>query len=238
MSALIETTTDDFIFYPESDGKPMAENTKQFEWIVTIKEGLNAMLPRDFVAGDLLWYPVKGNPKISQAPDAMVAIGRPKGHRGSYKQWVEENIAPQVVFEILSPGNTVPEMLKKFSFYNLYEVEEYYVYDPDDNLFWVWIRQEGNLQEILNITNWTSPRLGVRFELTNEKLEIYRPDGEKFLTYEELDRIAKTTQAELTKTQTQLEKTQTQLETAQAELEKERLEKERLKQKLKELGIE
>ena len=26
------------VIYPESDGKPIADNTKQFRWIVTIKE--------------------------------------------------------------------------------------------------------------------------------------------------------------------------------------------------------
>ena len=36
---------------------------------------------------------------------AMVVFGRPKGYRGSYRQWEEGGIAPQVVFEILSPGN-------------------------------------------------------------------------------------------------------------------------------------
>ncbi len=40
----------------------------------------------------------------------MVAFGRPKGERGSYQQWKENNIPPQVVFEILSPGNTQTEM--------------------------------------------------------------------------------------------------------------------------------
>jgi hypothetical protein len=28
------------IIYPQSDGKPMADNTLQYEWVVTIKEGL------------------------------------------------------------------------------------------------------------------------------------------------------------------------------------------------------
>jgi Uma2 family endonuclease len=73
-----------------------------------------------FVAGDLLWYPVEGNNKIRNAPDVMVAFGRPKGDRGSYMQWKEENIAPQVVFEILSPGNTLTEMNKKQVFYDRY----------------------------------------------------------------------------------------------------------------------
>ena len=61
----------------------------------------------------------------------MVAFGRPKGYRGSYKQWEEDGIAPQVVFEILSPGNRRDEMVRKFAFYERYGVEEYYIYDPD-----------------------------------------------------------------------------------------------------------
>jgi hypothetical protein len=46
----------------------MAENTKQFQWIVTIKENLDALLPNAFVAGDLFWYPLEGNNLIRQAP--------------------------------------------------------------------------------------------------------------------------------------------------------------------------
>jgi len=90
------------IVHPDRHGKPMSDNTLQFKWIVTIKEGLEAPFrddPNVFVAGGLLWYPVKGEPKIRTAPDAMVAFGRPKGHRGSSMQWVEGGIAPQVVFE-------------------------------------------------------------------------------------------------------------------------------------------
>lgn len=174
------------IVYPESDGRPMADNTKQFEWIVTIKENLDALFPEVFVAGDLLWYPVEGSPKIRQAPDAMVVFGRPKGHRGSYLQWKEENIAPQVVFEILSPGNTYGEMVRKLEFYERYGVEEYYVYDPDHNELNGWQRQEGRFQTIAEIDDWTSPRLKIRFERTPESLKLYRPDGTLFETFAEL----------------------------------------------------
>src|SRR6266478_4161492 len=121
------------ITYPDSDGQPMAENTLQFRWIVTIEGGLEACFRHDpnvFVAGDLLWYPVEGSNTLRMAPDAMVVFGRPKGDRGSYMQWLENHIAPQVVFEVLSPGNRFGEMLKKFRFYEHYGVEEYYIYDP------------------------------------------------------------------------------------------------------------
>jgi hypothetical protein len=39
-----------------------------------------------------------------------VAFGRPKGYRGSYRQWAEGDTAPLVVIEILSPSNIVGEM--------------------------------------------------------------------------------------------------------------------------------
>jgi len=45
------------IIYPDSDGKPMADNTKQFDWITTLVGGLQVLFiddPNVFVAGDLL----------------------------------------------------------------------------------------------------------------------------------------------------------------------------------------
>src|SRR5271165_869939 len=103
MSTTVTPSQRPEIEYPDCDGQPVSDNTLQFKWIVTIKEGLEALFrnnPDVFVAGDLLWYAEEGKPKIRTAPDAMVAFGRPKGYRGSYKQWVEGGIAPQVVFEV------------------------------------------------------------------------------------------------------------------------------------------
>lgn len=177
------------IVYPESDGKPMADNTKQFRWIVTIENGLEALFanaPTVFVAGDLLWYPVEGHPEIRVAPDALVVFGRPKGDRGSYLQWLEEDIPPQVVFEILSPGNTFAEMYRKLRFYERYGVEEYYLYDPDDGELSGWRRDGDELREIETMRGWVSPRLGVRFDLENGELALFRPDGERFASYIEI----------------------------------------------------
>jgi Uma2 family endonuclease len=177
------------VIYPDSDGKPMADNTKQFRWIVTIKENLEWLFANDpnvFIAGDLLWYPVEGNNKTCQAPDAMVVFGRPKGDRGSYKQWAEANIPPQVVFEILSPGNTRAEMNRKLLFYDRFGVEEYYLYDPDQDNLSGWLRTEGFLDVIDPINQWISPRLKIRFDLLGSQLQIFYPDGTRFLTYTEI----------------------------------------------------
>src|SRR3982750_3155353 len=125
MSTRIEAPAREEIVYPDSEGQPMADNTLQFEWIPTIKGWLDAIFrddPNVFVAGDLLWYPVEGDNTIRAAPDAMVVFGRPKGYRGSYQQWREDGIAPQVVFEVLSPGNRPMEMVRKHEFYQPYGV--------------------------------------------------------------------------------------------------------------------
>ena len=177
------------IIYPDSDGKPMADNTLQFQWIVTIKEGLEHVFhdqPKVFVAGDLLWYPAEGHPKIRQAPDALVAFGRPKGYRGSYKQWEEGGIAPQVVFEVLSPGNRAGKMSKRFKFYEKYGVDECYIYDPDHVKLTGHQRNQGKLEPIARVDGWISPLLGIRFDMSGPELVIYGPDGRRFLTYQEL----------------------------------------------------
>jgi Uma2 family endonuclease len=177
--------------YPDSDGQPMAENTLQFDWIVRLKEGLDDLFrDRDdvFVAGDLLWYPVEGDPLTRIAPDAMVAFGRPKGYRGSYRQWSEGGVAPQVVFEVLSPGNRASEMARKLVFYERFGVEEYYLYDPDRDDLTGWVRDGGRLTMIDRPIGWTSPRLGVRFEQGETSLRIIRPDGRELQNYEELAR--------------------------------------------------
>ena len=177
------------ITYPESDGQPMADNTKQFRYIVTIQGGLAALFaddPNVFVAGDLLWYPVEGKNTLRVAPDVMVAFGRPKGDRGAYLQWREGSIAPQVVFEILSPGNTGLEMSRKLQFYDRYGVEEYYLYDPDHGEMAGWRRGANGLEEVEPMAGWVSPRLGVRFALAGDDLVLERPDGRRFETFVEL----------------------------------------------------
>jgi Uma2 family endonuclease len=175
--------------YPESDGQPMSDNTEQFRWIVVIQQNLEWLFaddPNVFVAGDLLWYPVEGRNNLCNAPDVMVAIGSPKGKRGSYQQWKEGGIAPQVVFEILSPSNTAMEMARKQGFYDQHGVEEYYLYDPSKNDLLGWVRTQGHLQVIETMQDWVSPRLKIRFDLSGAEMQIYRPNGDRFLSYVEI----------------------------------------------------
>jgi Uma2 family endonuclease len=185
--------------YPDSDGKPMADNTLQYRWIVRLVANLKHLFreQRVFVAGDLLWYPqqVTVPPAPCQAPDVMVIFGRPDGERRSYKQWEEDNLPPQVVFEILSEGNSAREMLKKQRFYHQHGVLEMFFYDPDSYEFWGLVRS-GPQREFEPITPlsfpWTSPTLGIRFEMFADGLAIFSPHGEQFKDpeqrFEERDR--------------------------------------------------
>jgi hypothetical protein len=177
------------VVYPESDGKPMADNTLQWDWMVKIVGELRTMFAGQdvFVAGDLFWYPVQGNAKVVAAPDALVAFGRPPGYRGSYKQWEEARVAPQVVFEVLSPSNTSDEMAGKALFYDRHGVEEYYLIDPYRGMVIGHVRQDGRLVSVYPMHQYVSPRLGVRFT-TEGELKLYTPDGREFQNREERER--------------------------------------------------
>jgi Uma2 family endonuclease len=176
------------VVYPESDGMPMADNTKQLRWIFTCYGNLSVLYQNRadvFVGGNQFWYPVEGRPDICKSPDVYVVFGRPKGDRGSYKQWEEDNIPLTVVFEILSPANTFTEMDRKQLFYEENGVEEYYVYDPDANHLAVFVRKGEVLRRIRPANGFISPRMGVRFDLSGPDLVIFHSD-QRFLTFEEL----------------------------------------------------
>ncbi len=177
------------ILYPDSDGKPMADNTKQARWIATLWGNLSILFSQAadvFVAMDLLWYALEGHPDVQAAPDVMVVFGRPRGDRGSYKQWEEGDVPVTVAFEILSPSNTPQEMADKLAFYDEHGVEEYYVYDPDRNQLEVYRRKGTVLRRVRGNKALVSPRLDIRFDLSGPEMVVYYPDGEPFLTHEEL----------------------------------------------------
>jgi virulence-associated protein VagC len=129
-----------------------------------------------------------------------------------------------VVFEILSPGNRVNSMAKKLLFYQRYGVEEYYIYDPDTVELTGWLRSGNWLEEIEQINGWVSPRLGIRFELKEDTLEIYRHDNQRFLTPVELDRLR--------------QQERQRAEEALAQLEQERQRYQALIERLRERGID
>ncbi len=204
----------DGVAYPESDGLPMADNTLQFDRIVLIKTNLDDRLP-DFVGGDLFWYPVEGRPDIVVAPDVLVALGRPKGMRRSYKQWVEGGIAPQVVFEVLSPNNTLREMMHKAAFYLSHGVREFYVIDPDAEVGWAEILGDDEVQiHVRSLDGWTSPLLGIQFRRTEAGLEIADREGRPF---EDTATLRQRAEAEAQRAEAEAQRAEAEAQRAEAE---------------------
>ena len=221
--------------YPESDGQPMAESSEQYDWLVKIKENLEILLADRadaVVAGDLFWYPDPDARRFPpQAPDVMVILGRPKGKRRTYRQWEEAGIAPQVVFEIRSPGNRAAAMADKHRFYERHGVEEYYVYDPDRHELEIYQRRGPRLEKQRHLNGWVSGCLGIRFALMPKTLELYFPNGEPFHTSVELARLWASAEARAAREAQRAEQ-------ERAEKEQERQRAELLAQRLRALGVD
>lgn len=237
------------IHYPESDGKPMADSTLQYEWITLLHDNIDFLFADEdevLTVSDVLWYPVEGHPEVCAAPDVMVVFGRPRGHRKSYLQWKEGSIGPQVVFEILSHSNTAREMVEKYGFYERHGVEEYYVYKPGENhRLEGWLRKDGKLAPIEPMHDWVSPRLNIRFDMSRGDLDVFAPNGERFIPFSEVARRRKIAednaaaaeqQAALSQLETAAARQQAQEQRRQAEEQRQRAE--RLAARLRELGID
>ena len=179
------------IEYPEDDGEPMSDNSLQFDWIQLLSNNLLALFQDDrnvFVGGNLLWYPVEGKPKIRMAPDTLVVFGRGKHYRGSYLQWLENDIPLTVVFEVRSPSDTARRMQQKLRFYQTYGVEEYYLIDPDHHTLNAYRRSGTRLREqrITPGQRLTSPRMGIHFVVADESVCLSHPDGQPFIPFDQL----------------------------------------------------
>lgn len=229
------------IEYPDSDGQPMSDNTLQWYWMVLIKESLEVLFANDpnvFVAGNLLWYPREGDNRLRFAPDVFVVKGRPKGYRGSYMQWREDGMPPQVVFEVLSPSNTATEMAEKTDIYDEYGVEEFYIYDPDRGTLRGFARQKGVWGAIPSMQNWVSPRLGIVFRLEEGELILTGPDGQKFLSAVERDFELKQAEARAEQQWQRAEEERQRAERQQQLVNQEMARADRLAEKLRAAGID
>jgi len=242
------------VLYPETDGLPFSDNTKQFRLIMTTQGGLDALFQDQnvFVAGNLLWLPVEGSAE-NKAPDVMVIFGQDKKDRISYKQWQENNLGPQVTFEFVSPNNTQQEVeVDKLDFYRRHGVEEYYIHDPDNGTLKGWTREGTWFQPIIEMDGWTSPLLGIRFQLIGKDLQLYYPNGEPFATYPEMmvqreqerqlrqqaERERDQERQQRQQTENQLEQAQTELARAALQLEQERQQRRQLAEQLSSLTPE
>ena len=132
MTVSTAVTTEKQVFYPESDGKPMAETEVHIDALIYLREALKDYFresPQVYVAGNMLLYYEEGNPAACVAPDVFVVKGVAKHERRTYKLW-EEDQPPTVVFEITSRGTRLEDLGTKRALYAMLGVQEYFLYDP------------------------------------------------------------------------------------------------------------
>ena len=130
----IRTTGPDDVFYPSSDGKPMAEDMWGSEAIMEATGDLRAVRPKALVAANILLYPEKGNNKKSMAPEVLVTFGIGTHNRCSYLVW-EEGKAPAWVLEIASKSTQAKDRKRRRRDYAEMGVREYWLFDAKGDVY-------------------------------------------------------------------------------------------------------
>ncbi len=199
MTIITSTKKQSQIFYPSSDGEPVAETYTHLYALLTTLEVLRQYLTGQqatVLANQFLYY-AQGFPKLRIAPDVMVIFDVAPGGRDNYKIW-EEGKVPSVVFEMTSKGTQNQDIEYKKTLYEQLEIQEYWLFDPKGE----WIEEKlrgyrlrGESYEL--ITDSRSEPLKLRLAIEDELIGFYREDtGEKLLIPDELaTKLSQETQA-------------------------------------------
>ncbi len=120
------------IYYPESDGQPMAETDLHREEMYDLIHALKRRyrdVPDVYVTGNLFFYYVQGDPRSVVAPDVFLVRGVEKRPRNIYKLW-DEGQVPSLVIELTSDSTRDEDLSKKKLCYERLGIEEYFLHDP------------------------------------------------------------------------------------------------------------
>jgi Uma2 family endonuclease len=180
------------IFYPSSDGEPLAESYDHLYVIITTLAMLLAHLKgqQATVLADQFLYYAQGFPRLRVAPDVMVIFGVEPGGRDNYKTW-EEGQVPSVIFEMTSPGTRNKDDVEKKDLYQSLGVTEYWQFDPRGE----WIseqlrgfRLQGDEEPVyVPISDNISQVLQLQLVVEGKIIAFYRlDDGVRLLPLEEL----------------------------------------------------
>ena len=199
------------IFYPESDGKPMAEtdvHRKLMMDFILILEDYFENNDDVYVSGNLLIYYERGNPRKSISPDVFVAFGVEKKQRNTYLTWAEAQ-TPDFVLEVASPSTFSKDMGEKKELYaSVLAVKEYYIYDPMGQIVPSFVGYrliDGEYQEIDFVNDrLLSETLGLALGEHDGNLRLYNPTTSQWLQTPQ--ERAKNAEAELAKALAEIER--------------------------------
>jgi len=122
--------------YPSSDGELMAENERQAEAMTYTRGALiNWLREREgegiHILMDTLIYYEEGDNSKRLAPDICVFFGSRSDHpRSSWLMWMEGQIYPGFVLEVISPGTYTREWDKKQIYQDYIKAKELWWFDP------------------------------------------------------------------------------------------------------------
>ena len=185
------------VYYPESDGKPMAESDLHrqvmLDVISMLERWFGGQSDDVYVSGNILVYYVEGDPRRSVSPDALVIKGVRHGQRRVVKLW-EEGRVPQVVFEVTSSSTRREDTGRKRLLYAQLGVREYYMYDPTGDYLeprlqaWVLADDPTNgrdyrpLPLLTEAPGYFSPELGLEVRLQRDgSLGLRDPESGEWL---------------------------------------------------------
>ncbi len=177
------------VYYPESDGQPVAETDVHrqlmFESIGMLQAFFRAD-PHVYISGNLFVYYQEGDPRQVVAPDVFVVHGVRNRQRRIYKLW-EEGEVPAVVFELTSRSTRREDLRTKYALYERLGVTEYFLFDPLDEYLRPPLQgyrlHQGRYRPLAVDADGSlwSAALGLVLHPRGEHLRLYDPERQRWL---------------------------------------------------------
>ncbi len=131
------------VFYPETDGKPMAETDLHRQLIIKMVDILQRAFPEAYVSGNICLYYEQGNPKKMISPDTLLCSSQPPAVKRTYFAW-EEDAQLDLVMEFSSFSTRREDHHKKKRIYEqILQVPYYVIFDPHGIYLNAWELKEG-----------------------------------------------------------------------------------------------
>ncbi len=225
--------TDRGVYYPESDGQPMAETELHRDVMIDFIQMLDDYFQERLdvhVSGNLMVYYEKGNPQKWLSPDVFVVFGIEKKKREIYQLW-EEGKGPDFVLEVSSKKTFRTDLNKKKRLYaQVFEVSEYFLYDPNHQYLNPPLQgyrlMEGGYVEILPVGGRLPSRvLGLELGLKPDgELGLYNPQTNAWLLppeerAEQAEARAEQAETRVEQAEVRAEQAETRVEQAEARAE-------------------
>ncbi len=136
------------VFYPETDGKPMAETDIHVSLLLELRVVLQYAFPEAYVSGNICLYYEEGNPKKMISPDVLLCRSQNPELKRVYLAW-EPNAQLDLVIELSSKSTKKMDYEKKKHLYaEVLKVPYYVIFDPEKLTMDAFVLHEGAYQDL------------------------------------------------------------------------------------------